>query len=141
MDYRQDKCKPSRFMKGLPSNDLTAVAVTEELPGSVAWGFVAVVDVQERKVLRIAYISASRYTESSLAQRTPGLAYLAQKRLFLIFPGMRGPACTVSTDHRLNRWAIAIGFLNCARGQRPRLRAHSKKSRARLQTFSGSAKI
>jgi len=58
-DYRQNKCNTLQINEGLPSNDLTAVAVD----GRIAWvggrGFVAVVDVQERKVLRIAYISAS----------------------------------------------------------------------------------
>jgi hypothetical protein len=59
-DYRQKKCDALQIYQGLPSNDLTAVA----MDGNIAWvggrGFVAVLDIQERKVLRIAYISASR---------------------------------------------------------------------------------
>lgn len=49
-----------RISEGLPSNDISAVAVD----GRIGWlggrGFVAVLDLQERKVLRVAYISASR---------------------------------------------------------------------------------
>ncbi len=52
-DYRQNKNRLFQIHEGLPSNDVTAVA----MDGTVAWvggrGFVAVVDVQERKVLRI----------------------------------------------------------------------------------------
>lgn len=52
--------KPVQLYQGLPSNDVTAVAVD----GNIAWvggrGFVAVVDINKRKVLRIAYVSASR---------------------------------------------------------------------------------
>jgi hypothetical protein len=59
-DYRQNKQQVLQTYQGLPSNDLTAVAVD----GRIAWvggrGFVAVIDVQQRKVLRIAYVSASR---------------------------------------------------------------------------------
>jgi hypothetical protein len=58
-DYRQHRHACLQIYQGLPSNDLTAVATD----GRVAWiggrGFVAVVDVQEQKVLRIAYISAN----------------------------------------------------------------------------------
>src|SRR5712691_4008046 len=63
-DYRQNKNRLFQIHEGLPSNDVTAVA----MDGTVAWvggrGFVAVVDVQERKVLRIAYVSASRIRTS-----------------------------------------------------------------------------
>jgi hypothetical protein len=59
-DYRQNQRSVMQIHHGLPSNDLTAVSVD----GKIAWvggrGFVAVVDVPERKVLRIAYVSASR---------------------------------------------------------------------------------
>lgn len=59
-DYRKNRPSVLQIHQGLPSNDLTAVA----LDGRIAWvggrGFVAIVDVQERKVLRIAYVSASR---------------------------------------------------------------------------------
>ena len=58
-DYRQHKHTNMQIYQGLPSNDLTAVAID----GRIAWiggrGFVAVVDIQEQKVLRIAYISAN----------------------------------------------------------------------------------
>jgi hypothetical protein len=58
-DYRENRRSVMQIRQGLPSNDLTAVAVD----GNIAWvggrGFVAVVNVQERKVLRVAYISAS----------------------------------------------------------------------------------
>ena len=58
-DYRQNSFDRFQIYQGLPSNDVTAVAAD----GRIAWvggrGFVAVVDIQERKVLRIAYISAS----------------------------------------------------------------------------------
>lgn len=59
-DYRQNKAGVLQIYQGLPSNDLTAVATD----GKIAWvggrGFVAVLDIQERKVLRVAYISASQ---------------------------------------------------------------------------------
>jgi len=59
-DYRQGKHSVLQIHQGLPSNDLSAVAVD----GRIAWvggrGFVAVVDLQDRKILRIAYVSASR---------------------------------------------------------------------------------
>lgn len=59
-DYRHNKYGRMLIREGLPSNDISAVAVD----GRIAWvggrGFVAVVDVQEQKVLRIAYVSASR---------------------------------------------------------------------------------
>ncbi len=58
-DYRQNSFDRFQIYQGLPSNDVTAVAAD----GRIAWvggrGFVAVVDIQERKVLRIAFISAS----------------------------------------------------------------------------------
>jgi tetratricopeptide (TPR) repeat protein len=58
-DYRQHRRAGMSIYQGLPSNDLTAVAID----GRVAWiggrGFVAVVDIEEQKVLRIAYISAN----------------------------------------------------------------------------------
>jgi hypothetical protein len=58
-DYRQNKQAKMQIYQGLPSNDLTSIAVD----GSVAWiggrGFVAVVDIPEQKVLRIAYLSAN----------------------------------------------------------------------------------
>jgi tetratricopeptide (TPR) repeat protein len=73
-DYRQDKCNMLQIYEGLPSNDLTAVAVD----GRIAWvggrGFVAVVDVQERKVLRIAYVSASRIQGIQLGQKHAWIA-------------------------------------------------------------------
>ena len=54
---------------GLPSNDVTAVAAD----GRIAWvggrGFVAVVDVVSRKVLRVAYVSASRIYGIRLSAR------------------------------------------------------------------------
>jgi hypothetical protein len=54
---------------GLPSNDLSAIA----LDGKYAWiggkGFVAVVDVQERKVVRIGYICANRIAKIQLGSR------------------------------------------------------------------------
>ena len=58
-DYRQHKHTKMRIEQGLPANDLTAVAVD----GNIAWiggrGFVAVINTEQRKVLRIAYISAN----------------------------------------------------------------------------------
>jgi hypothetical protein len=67
-DYRHNQQELLQIAQGLPSNDLTAVAVD----GRIAWvggrGFVAVVDVQERKVLRIAYVSASRILRIQLSQ-------------------------------------------------------------------------
>ncbi len=58
-DYRQHHHTVMQIYQGLPANDLTAIAVD----GSIAWiggrGFVAVVDIQEQKVLRIAYLSAN----------------------------------------------------------------------------------
>jgi len=67
-DYRHNQLSVLQIHQGLPSNDLTAVAVD----GRIAWvggrGFVAVVDLQERKVLRIAYISASRILGIQLGQ-------------------------------------------------------------------------
>ena len=67
-DYRQNKHSVLQIHQGLPSNDLSAVAVD----GRIAWvggrGFVAVVDVEDRKVLRIAYISASRIRRIQLGR-------------------------------------------------------------------------
>jgi hypothetical protein len=58
-DYGQHKQEKMQIYQGLPSNDLTAVA----LDGNIAWiggrGFVAVVDVQKQKVLRVAFVSAN----------------------------------------------------------------------------------
>jgi len=58
-NYHQSRLDQFQIYQGLPSNDVTAVAAD----GRIAWvggrGFLAVVDIQERKVLRIAYISAS----------------------------------------------------------------------------------
>jgi hypothetical protein len=73
-DYRQNRCNTLQIYEGLPSNDVTAVAVD----GRIAWvggrGFVAVVDVQERKVLRIAYVSASRIQGIQLGQKHAWIA-------------------------------------------------------------------
>ena len=73
-DYRHDKTQKMQIYEGLPSNDISAVAAD----GRIAWvggrGFVAVVDVQERKVLRIAYVSASRIMKIQL---TPAHAWVA----------------------------------------------------------------
>ena len=67
-DYRQNQRSTLQIYQGLPSNDLMAVAVE----GKIAWvggrGFVAVVDVPERKVLRIAYVSASRICRIQLGK-------------------------------------------------------------------------
>jgi hypothetical protein len=68
-NYLQNKEEVLQNDNGLPSNDLTAVAVD----GRFAWiggrGFVAVMDLQERKVLRIAYISTSRILHIQLGKR------------------------------------------------------------------------
>jgi hypothetical protein len=67
-DYRQNQRSVMQIQQGLPSNELTAVAVD----GRIAWvggrGFVAVVDVPERKVLRIAYVSASQILRIQLGK-------------------------------------------------------------------------
>jgi hypothetical protein len=59
-DYRRNRFDRMLIREGLPSNDISAVSVD----GRIAWvgcrGSIAVVDLQERKVLRIAYVSASR---------------------------------------------------------------------------------
>lgn len=58
-DYDQNKTNLFQIYQGLPSNDITTVAVD----GRIAWvgglGFVAVVDLAKQKVLRIAYIPAT----------------------------------------------------------------------------------
>ena len=57
-DVRQNKIDTIQIYQGLPSNDVTAVAVD----GNIAWvggrGFVAVLDIKNRTVRRIAYLSA-----------------------------------------------------------------------------------
>jgi hypothetical protein len=67
-DYRRNIDRGLQIREGLPSNDLSAVAVD----GKIAWlggrGFVAIVDIEERKVLRIAYVSASRIRKIQLSQ-------------------------------------------------------------------------
>jgi hypothetical protein len=67
-DYRQNKREMLQIYQGLPSNDVTAVAVD----GRIAWvggrGFVAVMDVPARKVLRIAYVSASQILRIQLTR-------------------------------------------------------------------------
>ncbi len=58
-DYRRNHRETLRLEEGLPSTEVTVVAAD----GRIAWvggrGFVAVVDIQERKVFRVAFISAN----------------------------------------------------------------------------------
>jgi hypothetical protein len=65
-DYRQNKAEAFRIYEGLPSNDLWAVAVD----GNMAWiggrGFVAVLDIEAKKVLRVAYVSANQIRDIKL---------------------------------------------------------------------------
>ena len=73
-DYRRQTAGLLQIHDGLPSNDLTAVATD----GKAAWvggrGFVAVVDVQKRKVLRIAFVSASQVQAIQLGQNYAWIA-------------------------------------------------------------------
>ncbi len=67
-DYRQNKHSVLQLYHGLPSYDVTAVAVD----GRVAWvggrGFVAVVDIEQQKVLRVAFVSASQILRIQLGK-------------------------------------------------------------------------
>ena len=67
-DYRGRRDAVLQIHQGLPSNDLTAVAVHGRFAWAGGRGFVAVVDVQDRKVLQIAYISASQIRRIQLGQ-------------------------------------------------------------------------
>jgi hypothetical protein len=67
-NYRHNNDRIMRIYQGLPSNDLTAVAVD----GRIAWlggrGFVAILDTQELKVLKVAYISANLISKIQLGK-------------------------------------------------------------------------
>jgi tetratricopeptide (TPR) repeat protein len=73
-DYLQHTWGKIQNHQGLPSNDVTAVAVD----GRIAWvggrGFVAIIDVAEQKVLRIAYVSASTVQEIQLSPQHAWIA-------------------------------------------------------------------
>jgi hypothetical protein len=79
-DYRQNRFDRMLLREGLPSNDTSAVSVD----GRIAWvgcrGSVAVVDVQERKVLRIAYVSASRIYGIRLSPAHAWIALSCEKQ-------------------------------------------------------------
>jgi hypothetical protein len=100
-DYRHNKRSTLQIYEGLPSNDVTAVAVD----GRIAWvggrGFVAVVDVQQRKVLRTAYVSASRILAIQLGKV---YAWVQLSCAEPADPGYSGKAWT--GVYRLNRSAI-----------------------------------
>jgi len=68
-DYRDNGLKTVRLEQGLPSNQATAVATD----GRFAWGggrgYVAVVDVDALKVLRIGYMSAGTIQRISTQQK------------------------------------------------------------------------
>lgn len=68
-NYRENRNDLFQIAQGLPANETTAVAVD----GNIAWvggrGFVAVVDIAKRKVLRIAYLSANNIKKIELGKR------------------------------------------------------------------------
>jgi len=100
-DYCLNQEKTLQLQAGLPSNDLTAVAVA----GRIAWvggrGFVAVVDVQERKTLRFAYISTSVIRQIQLGQKYVWIAVSCDREADSGFSG-NAP----SGVYRLDRAAI-----------------------------------
>jgi hypothetical protein len=100
-NYRQNTCDALQIYQGLPSNDITAVA----RDGDIAWvggrGFVAVIDIVARKVLRIAYISASTIKEIQLSQVHTWIAISCDKEGY---PEQAGNART--GVYRLDRSAI-----------------------------------
>jgi hypothetical protein len=73
-DYRQHKAGFLQIHDGLPSNDLTAVATDSKVAWVGGRGFVAVVDVLNRKVLRIAFVSASKIQRIQLGQNYAWIA-------------------------------------------------------------------
>ncbi len=101
-DYRQQRAGLLQIHDGLPSNDLTAVATD----GKVAWvggrGFVAVVDVQRRQVLRIAFVSASQIQGIQLGQNYAWIAISSGGEDS--YPEYSGKACT--GVYRIDRSAI-----------------------------------
>ena len=100
-DYRLNRAKILQLLAGLPSNDLTAVAVA----GRIAWvggrGFVAVVELQERKTLRFAYISTSVIRQIQLGQKYVWIAVSCDREAGAGFSG-NAP----SGVYRLDRTAI-----------------------------------
>lgn len=68
-NYRENRTDWLRISQGLPANETTAVAVA----GNIAWvggrGFVAVIDIVQRKVLHIAYVSANNIKKIELGNR------------------------------------------------------------------------
>jgi len=107
-DYRQNQRSVLQIHQGLPSNDVTALAVD----GKTAWvggrGFVAVVNVQERKVLRIAYVSASRIRGIQLGKTHAWVQVSCGKEAD---PDYSGNAWT--GVYRLNRSAIEPVVICC----------------------------
>ena len=99
--FRKNQRTFLQIRQGLPSNDLTAVAVD----GRTAWvggrGFVAVVDVPQRKVLRIAYVSASQIFRIQLGKAHAWVHVSCGEEAD---PGYAGNAWT--GVYRLNRAAI-----------------------------------
>ncbi len=107
-DYRQNQRSALKIHEGLPSNDVTALAVD----GKTAWvggrGFVAVVNVPERKVLRIAYVSASRIRGIQLGKTHAWVQVSCGKEAD---PDYSGNAWT--GVYRLNRSAIEPVVICC----------------------------
>jgi tetratricopeptide (TPR) repeat protein len=101
-DYRRRNVGLFQIRDGLPSNDLTAVATD----GKAAWvggrGFVAVVDVQKRQVLRIAFVSASEIQAIQLGQKYAWIAIASGGED--VYPECSGKAWT--GVYRIDRSAI-----------------------------------
>ena len=68
-NYRANTETVMQIRDGLPSNNVTAVSVDGEIAWVGGFGYVAIVDVPKRKVLRVAFVSASRIQRIQLGKK------------------------------------------------------------------------